>query len=52
MQANLVTSRDSSVIRFIERKGAFVTAQELAAYGVEKVLKEFPYGGQGSTNRG
>jgi hypothetical protein len=32
---------------FIERKGAFVTAQELAAYGVEKVLKEFPYGGQG-----
>ncbi|HSE57510.1 MAG TPA: hypothetical protein VLA99_02305 [Nitrospiraceae bacterium] len=37
---------------FIERKGAFVTAQELAAYGVEKVLKEFPYGGQGSTNRG
>lgn len=30
---------------FIERKGAFVTAQELAAYGVEKVLKEFPYGG-------
>ncbi len=29
---------------FFERKGAFVTAGELAAYGVDKVLKEFPYG--------
>lgn len=30
---------------FIERKGAFVTAKELATYGVDKVLKEFPFGG-------
>lgn len=29
---------------FFERKGVFVTAGELAAYGVDKVLKEFPYG--------
>lgn len=29
---------------FLERKGAFVTAAELAAYGVDKILKDFPYG--------
>ncbi len=29
---------------FFERRGAFVTAAELAAYGVDKVLQDFPYG--------
>jgi hypothetical protein len=29
---------------FFERRGAFVTADELAQYGVEEVLKEFPFG--------
>lgn len=29
---------------FIERKGVFVTAEELARYGVEHVLEEFPFG--------
>jgi hypothetical protein len=29
---------------FIRRHGAFVTAEELAQYGVEEVLKEFPFG--------
>lgn len=29
---------------FVHRWGAFVTAEELAQYGVEEVLKEFPFG--------
>ncbi|GKS57362.1 hypothetical protein YTPLAS18_08890 [Nitrospira sp.] len=29
---------------FLERKGAFVTAAELASYGADKMLKDFPYG--------
>ena len=29
---------------FIRRHGAFVTAEELAQYGVEELLKEFPFG--------
>jgi hypothetical protein len=32
-------------IGFVQRWGAFVTAEELAQYGVEQVLKEFPFGG-------
>lgn len=31
---------------FIQRYGAFVTADELAAYGSEKLAQEFPFGGQ------
>jgi hypothetical protein len=30
---------------FIQRNGAFVTADELAAYGSEKLAQEFPFGG-------
>jgi hypothetical protein len=30
---------------FIQRYGAFVTADELAAYGSEQLAKEFPFGG-------
>ncbi|MET0513799.1 MAG: hypothetical protein ABW047_00515 [Nitrospiraceae bacterium] len=33
---------------FIERRGAFVTADELAEYGAERLAKEFPYGGSAS----
>lgn len=29
---------------FVQRWGAFVTAEELAQYGVHEVLKEFPFG--------
>ncbi len=29
---------------FIQRRGMFVTAEELAAYGVEHMLNEFPFG--------
>jgi hypothetical protein len=29
---------------FIQRRGVFVTAEELAAYGVEHMLDEFPFG--------
>ncbi len=29
---------------FIQRRGVFVTAEELAAYGVEHMLNEFPFG--------
>ncbi len=32
---------------FVHRWGAFVTAEELAQYGVEEVLKEFPFGAGG-----
>lgn len=32
------------VVGFVHRWGAFVTAEELAQYGVEEVLKEFPFG--------
>ena len=33
---------------FLERWGAFVTADELAQYGVDEVLKEFPFGAGGT----
>lgn len=29
---------------FLQRWGAFVTAEELAQYGVDEILKEFPFG--------
>ena len=32
------------VVGFIQRHGVFVTAEELAAYGVEHLLLEFPFG--------
>ena len=35
------------VVGFLQRWGAFVTAEELAQYGVEQMLKEFPFGGEG-----
>lgn len=31
-------------VGFVKRYGMFVTAEELAEYGVEKLLKEFPFG--------
>ena len=34
---------------FIERGGAFVTAKELARYGIHKMMKQFPVGGDGSS---
>jgi hypothetical protein len=30
---------------FVQRFGMFVTAEELAEYGVDEILKEFPFGG-------
>jgi len=32
---------------FVQRGGAFVTAEELAQYGVDEVLKKFPFGTRG-----
>lgn len=32
---------------FLQRWGAFVTANELAQYGVDEILKEFPFGSPG-----
>jgi len=32
------------VMGFIERRGVFVTAEELASYGVKHMLLEFPFG--------
>jgi hypothetical protein len=32
----------------LHRWGAFVTADELAQYGVDELMKEFPFGGRGS----
>jgi hypothetical protein len=32
------------VMGFIQRHGMFVTAEELATYGVEHLLLEFPFG--------
>lgn len=32
------------VMGFIQRRGMFVTAEELASYGVEHMLLEFPFG--------
>jgi hypothetical protein len=29
---------------FFERRGAFVTADELAQFGVDEVVKDFPFG--------
>lgn len=29
---------------FVQRRGVFVTAEELAEYGVERVVREFPFG--------
>jgi hypothetical protein len=34
------------VIGFVQRLGMFVTAEELAEYGVDKIMKEFPFGGE------
>jgi hypothetical protein len=35
---------NEDVMGFIQRGGVFVTAEELAAYGVERLLLEFPFG--------
>ncbi len=35
---------NEDVIGFVQRFGMFVTAAELAEYGVDEVLKEFPFG--------
>jgi hypothetical protein len=35
---------NEDMMGFIQRRGMFVTAEELAAYGVEHMLKEFPFG--------
>jgi len=35
---------NEDVMGFIQRGGVFVTAEELAAYGVEHMLNEFPFG--------
>jgi hypothetical protein len=34
------------IMGFVQRFGAFVTAEELAQYGVDEVLKEFPFGAE------
>lgn len=34
------------VIGFVQRLGMFVTAEELAEYGVDEIMKEFPFGGE------
>ncbi len=33
------------VVGFVQRYGMFVTAEELAEYGVDEIMKEFPFGG-------
>jgi hypothetical protein len=38
---------NEDVMGFIQRRGMFVTAEELAAYGVEHMLQEFPFGTAG-----
>jgi hypothetical protein len=35
---------NEDMMGFIQRRGMFVTAEELAAYGVEHMLHEFPFG--------
>ncbi|HEY6973848.1 MAG TPA: hypothetical protein VI359_06050 [Nitrospiraceae bacterium] len=35
------------MLGFLQRWGAFVTAEELAQYGVDEILKEFPFGSSG-----
>lgn len=35
---------NEDVVGFFQRWGMFVTAEELAAYGVEHMLREFPFG--------
>jgi hypothetical protein len=32
------------VVGFVQRFGMFVTAEELAEYGVDEIMKEFPFG--------
>jgi hypothetical protein len=34
------------VIGFVQRLGMFVTAEELAEYGVDELMKEFPFGAE------
>ncbi|MBD0316128.1 MAG: hypothetical protein ICV75_05495 [Nitrospiraceae bacterium] len=36
------------MLGFVQRWGAFVTAEELARYGVEQVLEQFPFGEEGT----
>jgi hypothetical protein len=35
---------NEDVLGFVQRLGMFVTAEELAQYGVDEILKEFPFG--------
>lgn len=35
---------NEDMMGFLQRRGMFVTAEELAAYGVEYMLREFPFG--------
>ena len=37
------------LVGYIQHGGVFVTAEELAQYGVEKVLKTFPFGNEGDS---
>lgn len=37
---------NEDVIGFVQRFGMFVTADELAEYGVDELMKEFPFGGE------
>jgi hypothetical protein len=34
------------VVGFIQHGGGFVTAEELAEYGVDEIMKVFPFGGE------
>ena len=36
------------VVGFVQRRGMFVTAEELAHYGAEKMMRRFPFGGRTS----
>ena len=38
---------NEDIVGFWQRGGVFVTAETLAEYGVEHLLREFPYGGPG-----
>lgn len=36
---------NEDVVGFVQHGGGFVTAEELAEYGVDEIMKEFPFGG-------
>ena len=39
---------NEDLVGFLQRGGVFVRAEELADYGAEQLIRQFPFGGESS----